>query len=262
MTRVRTARIPQTSSTGTDWTRQRDDLAASVAELVSPTLRVETIFTWTKSGHEVVSHHRWQHPSLLDQLGAAAAPALGGMVSGSTHAAPDGRPAANLDALEMLDVITDGAAYWLSRLNGPPHDTVAADLGRLCGVVSSWTPTALLGHLVAAADGWVSGARAVTGWGRPGSSPQASGVRASTCPICGHEGSLRIRPYALTARCDPRAGGCGERWTPDNIALLARHLQAESGGAKIRSESVPDSRDTGEGGFGAPGVNPEGARGI
>jgi hypothetical protein len=108
-------------------------IAEQVAELTSP-IRVDRRREYRdrRSHRKVVAWDQWQFPSLLDQLRAAAAPPLQGLLDVG-HGPQDSRPAANVAAVDALGDITAGVAVWRYVLSLDPRGSLEADMRALVG---------------------------------------------------------------------------------------------------------------------------------
>ena len=169
-------------------------------------------------------------PPLLDQLTQAdKQPAeldLGGGTFGS-------KPAANLEALDVLTMIDTEAARWVRRLGGDDPGTTIACVRRLYGLAAS---AQFCGKPKPTKDGrdvvccdvhrierdlrnWWTQARVVSGWDCKPWKPN------NTCPMCGVRRSLRIRVDDRHAVCVE----CRETWDEGNIGLLAEHVRLRTG---------------------------------
>ena len=157
--------------------------------------------------------HQTRVPSLIHQL-EHSSPSGSGAERGNSGFGS--RPAARLEALDCLIRIDHQAARWLRALGEDDDDGTERVIRR----VYALTRAAL--DVRSAADRdirrWWAQARVAAGWDSPAWRP------ASTCPLCGNRGSLRIKLLDGTAFCVE----CTETWTPETIALLAEHIRAEN----------------------------------
>jgi hypothetical protein len=198
-------------------------------DLVAPYTEVAHARQWTPNRHEATPRtHQWRHPSLLNQLRQMAAPAIHGQLFGTIHTTPGSVPAANLDAIEAIERITFEVHAWHNRITWRIRPTLEDELRGCVGAAGALDPPTQT-EVAEAVQSWWTLARFTTGWrttdrDRDKTTP-APHTGTGSCLRCGQMGTLRIRPYARMARC----AGCGARWTPDTIGLLAEHLAAERG---------------------------------
>lgn len=197
----------------------RGDVHGWVRELVEPVTHREP-FTVTRaqrdgSTYQLTTMHVTEHASLLDQL-AAAVEALGSDADGPRPAYAS-KPAARVDAIDALRRIDEAAARWLRALGeDDPPDTAACvrRLGALLVDADEETASAVSSDV----RRWYVTARVLTGWDSPAWAP------ASTCPVCGRRGTVRIRLASRCAVCVE----CGSTWDETSIGVLAEHIRAES----------------------------------
>lgn len=178
---------------------------------------------WTTERHRTISL------PLIEQLQSAVATT--GAIAGGAHAFAS-KPAARVDAIDVLQDIERETGSWLRRLNLPLEDKH----GR---------PLALADRIRAAAANasddmhrdlrsWWIRARTVTGWDAPSWRPD------NTCPLCSVKGGLRVRLDAQTAACIE----CGEGWDSATIGLLADHIRAENHEDDVEAEGDADGSMT------------------
>lgn len=199
----------------------RDDPASTldyVEALTRPTTHHEpytTLRTNPDGTHYwMTERHRTISLPLLEQLQSAIATT--GAIEGGAHAFAS-KPAARVDAIDVLQDIDTETLAWMRRL----HLSVEDKHGR---------PLTLAQRLQSAAANagddmlrdlrsWWIRARTVTGWDSPSWRPD------NTCPLCEVKGDLRVRLDARTGVCL----GCGEVWDAGTIGLLADHIRQENG---------------------------------
>lgn len=202
------------------------DLADDVRELTDSQLHVEKFVLQDQHGRAVKhDRHITRHPSLLDQLRAAGngdkVGAEGAMAGGY-----ESRPAARLEALDVLRTIASGADDWIVRhFTAESRSTIEGNLHALVGLAAA-ADTALRSRLAHDARSWLTLARVVTGWDSAPWRPRAS------CPVCEHVGDLRVRLDERVAACLH----CKEAWTPATIGLLADHLREVNADARTHAQ--------------------------
>jgi hypothetical protein len=187
-------------------------IADAVDALTNPIQVREPVYYWDDNRNRKVRYHRHTLPSLLDQLAAAVLP---GEVyvedEGHVRRTPSSCPPARLEAINACLIIEAGAALWMVRTGLTMRETADRNLRALVGAtVDSDTSRDILADL----RRWYGMAATLTGWERPPWRPSAP------CPICDHNGGLRVRLDRQTANCVE----CGEAWTPDTIGLLAQYV--------------------------------------
>ena len=162
---------------------------------------------WTTERHRTISL------PLIEQLQSAVATT--GAITGGAHAFAS-KPAARVDAIDVLQDIERETGSWLRRLHLPVEDKH----GRALALADRIRAAAANGGDDIHRDlrSWWIRARTVTGWDAPSWRPD------NTCPLCGVKGGLRVRLDAQTAACIE----CGEGWARDTIGLLADHIRAEN----------------------------------
>lgn len=200
------------------------DLADSINQLVEPrhvTEHVEQRVTdqhVTRSGkirvrsRQMRTAHTVTLPGLVQALREAAEPGATEQ-AGSTGAAFESRPAAELEPLAVLRDITEEASTY-ARAFG------ALDKGKsltktLHALVGAHHTDEQLRNLTIDAARWVRRAKQATG---EEAAPITLGDR---CPYCGRRG-LVVSGDLQTARCVR----CGDSWSHDTIGLLADMLRA------------------------------------
>jgi hypothetical protein len=147
--------------------RQPDPLTEAVGqidELVHATVEHRRREVWTRSRHRRVLWDTYEFASLLDQLRELVAPTMQAVQDSVGHSVPRSRPAANLDAIDVLDRIGAGVRVWRYALNLAPRGTVDDDLQALVGAVAG-RDEALRVAFARSVDGWWRRARTVCGWG-------------------------------------------------------------------------------------------------
>lgn len=210
--------------------RPEPELADLVDELTRPHLHRER-FNRDQGGHRHRTRSRYhvtRVPALVAQLERTE----------STGAEPDtgmtrgfeSRPVARLEALDTLTSIDTEAGAWLRILQARhiPGTTTGRVRAVYARTLDPNTEPRDRRLLIADLRRWHTRARVVTGWDAPAWRP------ASTCPLCGEYGTLRVKWLDEVATCVQ----CGEAWDSDTIGLLADHVRAEAEATRTRT-AVP-----------------------
>ncbi|GAW50599.1 MULTISPECIES: DUF7341 domain-containing protein [unclassified Nocardioides] len=210
------------------------DLHDMIGELTRSHRHREVYTTDPIHGTRWTRFHNTRVPSLLAQLEAASPSGEGGARGGAGF---ESRPAARVEALDVLVTIDREASRWVRMLgqDDPGYtdrcltllasllpQVVRCDLPRGRGTCCTWH---MVEHDVRS---WWTQARIVTGWDTPAWRPDV------TCPNCTTRGSLRIR---LEERCG-MCVECRDSWDPSSYQVLADHVRTESM-AKLGQRSEP-----------------------
>lgn len=192
-------------------------IADDVGQLVEAGLNAERFARYdeVRRKHLPSKLHLTRHPSLLDQLRAAAQ--IGGTGSdGPMGAGYESRPAARIEAIDRLHAIDQDVDDWLVRkLNvHVQRDTLEDNLRALVGAASTLDSPGQH-KLAREVCRWLTWARVVTGWESAPWKPNAP------CPMCEARGGLRVRLEDREAACLE----CGETWDNTTIGLLADTLR-------------------------------------
>jgi len=162
----------------------------------------------------LTDNHRTISLPLLEQLTSAIATT--GAIEGGAHTFTS-KPAARIDAIDVLQAIETEALSWCRRLHLPTMDKRTGHQLDVRTLVRSAAANA--GDTISRdLRSWWIRARTVTGWDSPSWRPD------NTCPLCTVKGGLRVRLDAQTAMCVE----CGEGWDSGTIGLLADHIRAEN----------------------------------
>lgn len=159
--------------------------------------------------------HRTISLPLLEQLTSAIATT--GAIEGGAHTFAS-KPAARVDAIDVLQAIETEAQTWCRTLQLPIADKQTGMPLEVRALVRAAAANAG-DRMTADLRTWWIRARTVTGWDSPSWRPD------NTCPLCGIKGGLRVRLDAQTGMCVE----CGEGWDSSTIGLLADHIRAENG---------------------------------
>lgn len=203
------------------------DLAAAVRELTTSQVNAARFVRQDKAGrpHEHAVHVT-RHPSLLDQLRAAGTAGRG--EDAAMTGGYESRPAARLEAVDVLRGIASDADDWIVRkFTAEPRLTLEDNLRELVGLAGG-ADKGVQHSLARAASGWTTRARVVTGWDSAPWRPNAG------CPACENVGGLRVRLEEHAAACLQ----CGETWSPDRIGILADYLRGVNADATTRRQQA------------------------
>lgn len=213
-----------------DWANQHMDVVDMVAELTRPWVSSEGYQLDSITGGPGIGLlHQTRVPSLLVQL-EHAAPSGQGDDRGS--AGYESRPAARVEALDVLITIEHETERWLTRTEPTASsypDHLADQVARLGSKVRTltWCKRGKSTNRGACCDRhklegdvrrWWAQSRIVAGWDSPAWKPDA------TCPACGVRGGLRIRLSAHVGFCVD----CRETWDHETVELLGRHVREEA----------------------------------
>lgn len=198
-------------------------LSGHVNELATAYLHAEAYHTWAGRNRSELLHIV-RHPCLLDQLRELCDPAnstpTGEPVSGS---GPASRPAANLDAVDLLIRIGQETLWWMAEAAITPRPHVEANLHALVGYAAGLTEPKTLTALARDVAGWHRRAQVVCGWRPPAYAPDVS-CPHPTCGAPPRPGSgLRIGDDGQAAWCL----SCDASWDHTTIAELADHVARE-----------------------------------
>lgn len=190
-----------------------------VQALTEPTTHHEPYTTQQTSpdgsSYWLTDRHRTISLPLIEQLQSAIATT--GAIAGGAHAFSS-KPAARVDAIDVLQDIETEAISWCRRLHLPVEDRRTGLQLELRVLIRSAAANAG-GTMTRDLRSWWIRARTVTGWDAPSWRPD------NTCPLCNVKGGLRVRLDAQTGLCLE----CGEGWDASTIGLLADHIRAENG---------------------------------
>ena len=164
----------------------------------------------------------------MSPIGAAvptSAVATTGAISGGAHTFAS-KPAARIDAIDVLQTIETETHAWIRCLNLPlrRRNGRPLTLAELVQAAAANAGDDMLPDLRA----WWIRARTVTGWDAPSWRPD------NTCPLCSVKGGLGVRLDAQTGMCVD----CGEGWDSGTIGLLADHIRAENGEMSDSGETM------------------------
>lgn len=209
------------------------DVYDHIAELTRPH-RNSAAYTITRGATTITQNHVVKVPSLLRQLEWVAPTGRGDDRTGGGY---ESRPAAALEALNILATIDTQAGIWLRRLGadktwGETEDLLARLAGQVRGLeqnqrchrkhgirdktTNSWC--CRFHEIGRDITSWWTQARVATGWDSPAWRPD------NTCPICGEHGSLRVKEADKIGFCVE----CHETWIPETIGMLAEHIRLEN----------------------------------
>lgn len=152
-------------------------------------------------------------PALIDQLDAATPQSQGSEGGGGYKS----RPAARIEALDVLIRIDTEAARWVRELGEDDHGGTKACVNRLHGLYASADDVAKKA-IERDVRSWWSQARIISGWDSAAWRPD------NTCPACDERRSLRIKLVDAMGFCVE----CRETWDDTTIGLLAEHIRAEN----------------------------------
>lgn len=210
------------------------EIADEIRELTDPQHHAERyVMLDARNRPQKPKHHLTRHPSLLDQLRAAASAGRDGgdgpMVGGY-----ESKPAARLEAIGQLLRIEQAVDDWLVRIfDVTPRRGIEDQLRQVAGLAPT-LDTRKRVHLAAEVHRWRIWARVVTGWDSPPWQPNVP------CPCCERRGELRIRMLDKTAACLH----CGAVWDASTFGLLADQIAsmdaAAVGAEQARSQLAAD----------------------
>jgi hypothetical protein len=184
---------------------QPNMLAADhIRELVKP-YATHTVIERLTPGGLIKTIHTVHHPSLLDQLRNAGHGSTNLSDSDASRGIATSKPAAHLEALDVLARIDRQAAALADELNAGTHLRLETRLLAIAGMVGDDTNSRV--------RSWWAAARLVTHHDTPPIRPHAV-----PCPHCWELNSLRIRLEDDLAACVQ----CGTVWdrTGQNGSLL------------------------------------------
>lgn len=202
--------------------KDRDDISAGllrhVRELTKPIRHVAVYQVRDPKSHRMKDKlHNVLHPSLIDQLREHMSdpPAPEESVMRGAY---ESRPPLHSDSLDALIRIEAWSARLLNvKYRKPLRPTVEENLAGLLGVATGLDDDGLA-DLAREVEHWHGWAQTITAWVSPPWQPSAA------CPLCERRNGLRVRLESASAVCVH----CGERWTRDNIGLLAEHVRGEA----------------------------------
>lgn len=185
-------------------------ISERVAALVDPvtTRTVQWLPSSDGSRLEPVAHVV-EHPPLIEQLASGISGSTSGRSTG-----PGSRPAANLETLSTLDLITRHAAECVRDDLGHAPASLADNLRRLA-VEAHGLDDETLVALDDDVRGWWARARIATTWATAPLRPFVP------CMTCGVRGDLRVVLEPLAAACL----ACSSTWDASTIGILGEHIR-------------------------------------
>lgn len=184
-------------------------IAVLAEELADARQHREPIYEWTPARNRKLARVILiTQPGLLAQLRDAVQPASGTGEGG--RSVPASRPPLQLEALDRLIAIENGASGWLQLLQEPPRPYLEAVIRGLVGAAGRADDD--MRHALAAdMRRWRGWAAVMTGWASPPLSPYVP------CPNCDAIATLRILPERRSALCS----GCDHVWDDTDGSLTA-----------------------------------------
>lgn len=201
------------------------DLADAINELTEIRNHTELIEAEERDGlirRRVRRKRIVTFPSLLDELAEAMKPGAAGEASAAGF---ESRPAAELEPINVMAMITEQSRVWANLLN-VERSTLK---GLLHGLVGAQHSDIQLASVLKDAAYWVKRARQATGWDE---SPMTLNL---PCPYCWKRHTLVITSDLMKAKCkNPK---CNAEWDEMTIGLLGQMLTSNA-----EVETMPQAR--------------------
>lgn len=173
---------------------------------------------WDASRHRKYKIYTVDHQPLLVELARCVVPRTCVVDGDERGGVPyfGSRPAARLDAIDLLARIRGDVGEWCMRLDLGTRRAVASDL-RLMLVAALKVSNETLGRMASDARGWANSAKVITGEESAAYAPHVD------CPACGEVGGIRIRLSERLGVCLK----CGAHWDDSDggIYILAGHIR-------------------------------------
>lgn len=194
-------------------------IAERISDLVDPATTRTTQWVPSDDGSRLVPRVvTSEHPPIIVQLGAGVARSTSGRSGG-----PGSRPAANLESLSTLDLISRHAAECVRDDLRHAPGTLVDNLRRLSSEAHNLDDETLVA-LDVDVRGWWARARVATTWATAPLRPFVP------CMSCGVRGELRVVLEPMAAVCL----SCGSTWDAATIGVLGEHIRL------AMSDPIPD----------------------